>query len=157
MAFISDLDSLANYYPPTGFKFLVRFLEIGEIPVIDSFFQEVTGLRANVETESYRQADRTYDQFLPTKVTFETLKLKRGYTRNSALSLWVRNAIENFDFLPATVHIQLLDRNNGPLASWTVSDAIPVHWGITEFNAESSNLVIESLELKYEFFRQNKT
>ncbi len=149
-------DSLLHqFYPPTGFQFLVRFVGIGKLAVVDSFFQEVSGLNVSIETESYRQADRKYVQHLPVQVSYESLKLKRGYARVSWLRKWVRNAVENFDFLPATIHIQLMNEKMGPIASWTVSEAIPVNWSISTFDAESSNLVIESLELKYEYFRHH--
>lgn len=146
-------EAFLNPYPPTGFNFLVTFQGFKGLPSADSWFQEVSGLKMDMETEAYTQAGRRYPQHLPVRTNYSTLSLKRGLYAHSLIIQWVRLAMEELKVYPATIVIQLMNANKIPLASWQVYEAIPVSWSVGSLNAESSNILIESLELKYEMFR----
>lgn len=121
--------------------------------MLDCGFQEVSGLSMRTNLESIQQAGRYTALELPTGVTYDTLVLKRGLFVDSKLALWVRSAIEDMDYDPVQVTIQLKSNRQYPLAVWQVFEAIPVSWAVSSFDATSSAIVVETLELQYSSFK----
>ena len=89
---------------------------------------------------------------MPTGKSYTELKLERGLFEQSFLGIWVRRCIEELDFSPAEITIMLLNSQQLPVATWQVHEAIPVSWSVSGFDANSSAIVVESLDLKYESF-----
>ncbi len=58
----------------------------------------------------------------------------------------VSQSLKNFDIQPINLIVKLLNEQHQPLQTWNVVHAYPVKWEISNFNAEESKLVIESLE-----------
>ena len=74
--------------------------------------------------------------------------------KDSALIGWFNDCIYSLDIKPINLKIDLYGEDrNGPLMSWNVEHAFPVEWSIGEFNAESSDLVVESIKLKFRSFK----
>jgi len=48
--------------------------------------------------------------------------------------------------------VSLLNEEHNELCSWNVVHAYPVKWSFAGLNAESSELLIESIELNYHYF-----
>ncbi len=48
--------------------------------------------------------------------------------------------------------ISLLNEDHLPVSSWYITNAIPIKYEITGLNAEQSQIVIESLTLRYEYY-----
>ena len=145
---------MPDAYPPVGFHFSVAFEGIGGDSA-DVRFQSVSGLSATVETEEVREGgENRFKHKLPTGTTCELLELKRGLVLDSALERWCRDAIEHFVFKPANVDISLLDETHQPIASWQVVNAFPVRWSVSEFDAQQSAVVVETLQLQYNYFRR---
>ena len=140
-------------YPPVGFHFAVAFQLAVQVPAFDSFFQEVSGLDAEIEMESFTEGGQNrFSWQLPKKVRYSDITLKRGLFVGSGIVLWCRNAFENFVFEPVNVTIALLNDKHVPLQAWYVVNAIPKKWSISGFNAQENSIVIESITLSYEFF-----
>lgn len=141
-----------NTYPPVGFHFQVRF-EISN-DQIDTRFQEVSGISSDLETEDVMEGgENRFKYKLPVRKSHPALVLKRGMVTDSALVNWVRNALDNFDITPVSIVVSLLNENHKPLVSYSFINAYPIKWSVSAFNAESSNLVIETMELYYQFYR----
>ncbi len=102
--------------------------------------------------ESIKEPGRYEALELPTGLTYEPLILKRGLFTSSKLGLWVRHSIEHMDYDPVQVTIKLNSNRMYPLAVWQVFEAIPVSWSVSSFDANSSAIVVETLELKYSSF-----
>ena len=66
---------------------------------------------------------------------------------------WCSDAIENLEIEPVPVVVSLLNENHEPLKSYAFINAYPLKWSVSNFNAESNNLVIETIELYYQFYR----
>jgi len=47
----------------------------------------------------------------------------------------------------------LLNEEHEPLMTWNVVHAYPLKWAMADFNAEESKLVIETIELAYNYFK----
>lgn len=139
-------------YPYTGFRFLVLFELFPQLPN-DIAFQEVSGLSINVELETYKEGgENRFAHRLPARTTYSDLVLKRGFTLISGVTAWAIDAVENYDYQPCNLLVSLLDENSVPVSSWYVVNAIPIKYDISPFNAEQSQIVIESLTLRYEYY-----
>lgn len=141
--------------PIPGFYFRVVFELVPNFP-IDTKFQSVAGLKATIETEDIQEGGQNRISYaLPKKTKFEDIVLTRGLTSDlSALRTWCQNAIDNFVFVPANAVISLLNQDNIPIKVWYVSQAIPVALSLSEFKAEENSIVIETLTLKPQFFKE---
>ena len=84
---------------------------------------------------------------------YDKLILKRGLFIGSFIASWCKEAIEDFKFEPHNVLITLLNNLHIPVATWHVFNAYPVKVSISEFNAEQNTLVIETLELAYQYYK----
>ncbi len=140
---------MADYYPPLGFHFKVEFTGFtGEFE-----FQSVSGLTVSIDTEEIAEGgENRFKHKIPVRTKYPNLVLKRGLLVNSEIISWCRSAMEDFDFLPVDIVVKLLNEKHEPLLSWNVVHAYPVKWSISDFNAEENKLVIETLELNYNYF-----
>lgn len=145
--------TLANYYPPVGFYFLVEVQDISGIN--EGSFQEVSGLTVKLGVEEIKEGgELRFVHRLPTPAKYENIVLKRGMLTGSQLITWARSSIEGFTFTPKTVTIKLLDETKGPLATWNVVNAYPVGLKISEFKAQDNSIVLETLDLAFSYFQK---
>jgi phage tail-like protein len=146
---------MAAYYPPVGFHFKVEFPGVGTDDA-DSRFQEVSGLTAEITTEELVVGgENRFTYRLPVRAKYSNLVLKRGMLKDSGLVGWFRNAVEAFQFKPVDVNVYLLNEKHEVSASWVFIQAYPVKWVVSDFKASENALVIESIELAYQYFRRN--
>lgn len=140
-------------YPPVGFHFRVSF-SLSGVGEKDSRFQEVTGLSAELGTEELQEGgENRFVHRLPTLPKYGNLVLKRGLLTDSELIQWCRNAIENFSFEPTRVDVTLLNEEHQPLGfTYSFARAWPVKWAVSDFKAQENGLVVETLELSYNYF-----
>jgi len=140
---------MSNYYPPLGFHFKVEFANLsGEYQ-----FQSVSGLNIELETELIAEGgENRFKHKLPVSTRYPNLVLKRGIRVDSSLTKWCREALEDFDIKPTNITISLLNEDHEPLMTWNVVHAYPIKWSVSEFNAERSQLAIESIELAYNYY-----
>lgn len=146
---------MIDEYPPTGFHFRVEFLDVGTADV-DTRFQSVSGLSASIETESVKEGgENRFTHVLPVRSQYSDLVLKRGLLKDSGVIKWCREALESFTFKPTSVLVELLDQEHEPLVTWNVVHAWPKKWTTADMDAEKSSVLIETLELSYNFFTVN--
>lgn len=142
-----------NYELPVGFHFKVEFQGIPGLKDRDVFFQSVGGLSQELETESIISGGENRFSFkLPTRAQYPNLSLKRGLFKDSGLIQWTKDAIEHLDIKPATVLVTLLNEQHTPLITYRCVNAWPQKWSVSDFNAEESQIVIENMELAYQYF-----
>lgn len=146
-----------NQYPIVGFYFKVSF-QFNPQHNIDTSFQSISGFKANVETEAYTEGGQNwYKHQLPLRTNYQDLILKRHLLQaESALTKWCQQAIEDFIYVPVNLTISLLNEKAAVVRSWMVINAVPNAYELTEFNAEESKLVTETITLKYQYFKEIK-
>tara|TARA_B100001750_G_C15051601_1_gene371736 strand:- start:303 stop:536 length:234 start_codon:yes stop_codon:yes gene_type:complete len=71
---------------------------------------------------------------------------------DSKLIEWCRDAIESFQFEPLDLTVKLLNESHDPLVTWNVVHAYPVKWSVADLNAEENSVLIETVELSYNYF-----
>lgn len=140
-------------YPFTGFHFLVVFEIFPQVPN-DFRFQDVTGLSVDVDLDTYKEGgENRFVHRLPGRNKYADLVLKRGMTLVSGVTAWCLDSIENFNYQPTNMLISLLNEDHLPVSSWYITNAIPIKYSISEFNAEQGQVVIESMTLRYEYYK----
>ena len=142
------------HYPPVGFHFRVEFQDVPELTIRDTFFQNVSGLSRELGTETINSGGENRFSFkLPTRAQYPNLVLTRGLLVDSKLIKWATDAIEHLDILTSTVMVTLLNENHEPLQTYQCIHAWPQKWNISGFNAEESKIVVETMELAYQYFK----
>jgi len=120
----------------------------------DLRFQQVSGLSVNMATEDLNEGgENRFAHQLVSRPKYSHLVLKRGMFIGSGIISWCEDAIENFDIKPTNIFISLLNDMHLPVASWHVMNAYPVKWEISEFDAEKSAMVVETIELAYNYYK----
>jgi phage tail-like protein len=133
--------------PYGNFNFLV---EIDGI--VRAAFHEVGGLDSAVDVIEHREGgENITTRKLPGQVKFSNVSLKWGMTDDLDLYNWHRQWVEGD---PAAARkngsIVLLDRQGQEKARWNFFNGWPSRWTGPAFNAEGSDIAIESLEIAHE-------
>lgn len=145
---------MSVYYPPVGFHFKVEFglTDAGS----DVRFQEVSGLTSEIGIEELQEGgENRFSHRLPGRVKYGNLVLKRGMLTDSGLIGWFRNAVEEYTFDPVDVQVTLLNEDHDPIMSWSFTNAWPVKWAVSDLKAQDNSLVVETIELAYNYFRRD--
>ena len=132
-------------YPHGKFNYKVEIdgLEAGG-------FSEVTGFDASIDVIEYREGDMTQTPHkIPGLKKYGNITLKQGLVDSMVLYEWMTAGLEG-DVERKTLTITLLDIAGSPAASWQIINAWPVKYTAPDFNATSSEVAIESLEIAHE-------
>ena len=133
--------------PFVNYNFLV---EIGGI--IRAAFHEVTGLESSIDVIEHREGGQnTTPHKYPGQGKYANIMLRWGMATDRDLYDWHVQWLEGD---PAAQRksgsIVLLDRQGQEKMRWNFKDAWPSKWSGPAFNAESSDIAIESVELVHE-------
>jgi phage tail-like protein len=139
---------MARIDPLRGFRFL---LEIDDIT--SGGFARVKGLSREVKHESYREGGvNDYEHKLLTNVTYPVLVLERGLALDD-LWKWAQAAADG-DVQRKTIRIRLHDEANEKQFAWQIAHAVPVKWSVSDLDAATSPVVMETLELAHHGLRR---
>ncbi|HMG15849.1 MAG TPA: phage tail protein [Saprospiraceae bacterium] len=142
---------MIDYYPPLGFYYKVEF-NISK-DKNDVRFQSVSGLLVEYDMEEFKEGgENRFTHKLPGRTKYADLVLKRGMLIDSAVTNWCLAAFRDRDFQPADLSIILMNEKSEPLRTWNVTNAIPKKWSVTDLNANENAIIIETLELIYQYF-----
>ncbi len=127
-------------------------VEIGSDTVA---FSEVSGLDIAYETTTYKESPITSGtpgprvMHMPAQGTPANITMRKGVVRErsvAALYRWIStikiNQVEKKD-----VFIRLCDDNGDAVISWKVTNAFPTRLEAPTFDANSTDVAIESMEL----------
>ncbi|MFN6945487.1 MAG: phage tail protein [Cytophagaceae bacterium] len=158
------------YYPPLGFFFEVKILdkpkenatakEIKEDEAsakTDASFQDVAGISVEIPTEELKEGgENRYAYRLPLPSKYPNLVLKRGLvSKNSKLGNWCRTTLDSgltAEISTKNLLIRLLDEEKQTIMAWSIVDAYPVKWSVSNFNSMKNEIVVETIELVYKRF-----
>jgi phage tail-like protein len=148
---------MAGYYPPVAFHFKVEVL--GLPPNDDDVrFTEVGGLSVELGTEEVAEGgENRFLQKYPTRAKYPELVLKRGLLLNSEVLKWIRKCIEDEQIEPKNVDVKLLNENHEPLLTWHLVNAYPTKWAVADLNSTSNAVAVETLQLFYQYFTQDRS
>lgn len=132
-------------YPHGRFRYKVEIdgLEAGG-------FSEVTGFDASIDVIEYREGDMVQTPMkVPGLKKYSNITLKKGLADSKVLYDWIIEGV-NRAVQRKTITITLLDETEAPAASWQVINAWPLKYTAPDFNATSSEIAVESLEIAHE-------
>lgn len=134
--------------PLRGFRFLV------EIDGLTSAgFLRVKGIQREVKHESFREGGvNEYEHKLVSQVSYPVVVLERGLAL-SDLWQWAFNASEG-NVERKNVRIRLQNEAGEKAWAWQLDWAIPVKWSLSDFDANNSQVSMESLELAHHGLRR---
>jgi phage tail-like protein len=114
-------------------------------------FSEVTIPDASIDVVEYREGgDRvSSSRKLPGQSRFGNVVLRRGVTRELDLYQWFR-AVLNGELQRRDVLIILESAEREPVGTWRVLRAWPCRYESPTFDAQASDVAIETLELACE-------
>ena len=132
-------------YPYGKFRYRV------EIDGLDAGgFSEVTGFDASIDVMEYREGDMVQT---PYKIhglkKYGNITLKKGLTDSLVMYEWLITGVDG-PVDRKTITITSLDESEQPVASWQVINAWPVKYTAPDFNATSSEVAIETVEIAHE-------
>jgi phage tail-like protein len=131
--------------PYRGFNFLVEIDGITQ-----AGFQEVSGLDASTDAVDYREgADPNHVRKLTGLNKYSAITLKRGVTDSDELWRW-RKAVIDGRTERKNGSIILLDESGVEKIRWNFANAWPSKWTGPSFNATSTAVAVETLEITHE-------
>jgi phage tail-like protein len=149
------------------FRFQVDFMEVpidpedgdsgARVTLCSGSFSECTGLEGTMEAKVIKEGGRNYGAVQRMgPITFATVVLKRGMTRNRDLWNWfslVGNGAYAYR-LAATITMNAPDDVLGlpgaPVAVWRLERALPVKFKAADLNARGTDVGIEELHIAHE-------
>ncbi|WP_445494077.1 phage tail protein [Photorhabdus sp. SF281] len=142
------------YTPAVSHRFIASFL-FNNIPSpLDIAFQRISGLSRELQTIQHSQGgENARNTWLAEKIQHGSLMLERGVMTMTPLTLVFDRVLRGEKAVYADVVIMLLNENSLPVASWTLSNALPVRWSTGDFDANSNTVLVNSLELRYQDMR----
>lgn len=150
--------------PALSHRFLVTFFHAGFFPnPIDFRFQRVSGIGASMDLQTFDSGGQNLHRHqLPKKTSYKNLVLERGYSTSaipSPVTLLFEDAFNSFSFSPCRVLIILFSEMTPatplvggltiPVGAWCFEKAVPVNWSHSELEAQSSKVLVETMELTY--------
>lgn len=139
---------MARQDPLRGFRFL---LEIEGIT--SGGFTKVKGITREVKHESYREGGVVeYEHKLVTQVSHPVVVLERGLALDD-LWTWALAAADG-EVQRKTIRIRLQDEAGDKKWAWQIEYAFPVKWTASDLDAQTSPVVMESLELAHHGLRK---
>lgn len=119
-------------------------------------FSEVSGFDASIDVIEYREGDMVQTPMkLPGLKKYGNITLKKGVMDTKALYDWMAVGLEK-NVQRVTVTITLIDINGTDAASWQVINAWPTKYTAPDFNATSSEIAVDTLEIAHEGMTRTK-
>lgn len=132
-------------YPHGRFRYKVEIdgLEAGG-------FSEATGFDASIDVIEYREGDMVQTPMkIPGLKKYGNITLKQGVADSMVMYEWMIAGVEG-EVERKTITITILDETETAAASWQVINAWPTKYTAPDFNATSSEIAIESMEIAHE-------
>lgn len=143
---------MTDFVMPVAFYFKVEV--DGASQDQDMAFQEVGGLSAEVELETVQEGgENRFAHRLPKPAKHPNLVLKRGIAGvDSTLAKWCQDVLEK-DFaeaiVPHDIVVSLCDADGNPSRTWSIGNAWPVKWSVSDLNSTKNEIAVETIEFAY--------
>jgi len=140
--------------PFRGFKFRVQLDGVER-----AGFREASGLDAATDAVDYREGDDLTATIrkLPGLKKFSSITLKWGVTDDLALWNWRKEIMDGkINEARKNGSVILMDDLNNDVAQWDFVAAWPTKWTGPGFNATTSEVAIDTLEITHEGLDRTK-
>jgi phage tail-like protein len=121
-------------------------------PPIGAFY-ECSGLSVEYEILEYQEGgEDRYVHKLRGRLKYPNVVLKRGVTHEDALLEWF--FASNDRDARGDVKVTMLGDDGKEVRTWSFAGAFPVKWQGPSFNAKSTNVATETLEIAHQGLRR---
>lgn len=136
--------------PYAGFRFLVLVDQVQK-----GGFTKVRGLQRETRVETFREGGvNDHEHKLVSLTSYPNLVLERGLA-DPGLWEWHQAVVEG-QVKRKMLTIVLQDEAQKEVWAWLVHAAYPVKWGVADFDANSGQVVAETIEFAHHgFLRRN--
>src|SRR5687768_12454567 len=113
-------------------------------------WSKATGLDVTFDLAEYRSGyhANSFRRRLRASFYNGTVTLSRAASSESELVRdWLAQLAQTHD--TATLYITLIDNSGEPVASWELTDVVPLHWQISAFDAGQSKVATETLVIAH--------
>ena len=159
-----DARKRVEYAPLHVFRFQVDFTQTqlrqrqggggAPVPLCGGAFSECTGLEATMEPKVIKEGGRNYGAIQRMgQVTFSTVILKRGMTRNRDLWKWFWMVGQGAYAYRLHARISMRDGEGNEVLAWQLDRAMPVKFKAADLNGKSTDVGIEELHIAHEGLR----
>lgn len=137
--------------PALSHRFSVLFFRAGRAAYVTDFaFQRVSGINSEVQLETINEGGQNlYAHRVPGRINYGNLVLERGYTLGSPLTLEFLNTFSRYQFVPSRVLVMSHDDTGIPIGAWSFEKAYPVKWSLSDFDAQDSKVLVDTMEVAY--------
>ncbi|MEG1971560.1 MAG: phage tail protein [Oscillospiraceae bacterium] len=146
-----------NLYPFKKYNYRIEMTSI-EVAA----FSEVSGFDASVDVIEYREGSETINspRKMPGLTKYGNVTLKWGMCSSMSFYSWVAGITDATKAATEErvedITIYLQDDAHADIASWTLFNAWPCKYTAPDFNATSSEIAFESVELAFEEMKRNQ-
>lgn len=147
MANENSLEQGAQTWPVPQFHFSVEISNVGKMSC-----KEVSGLDVEMDVIEYRSGDMhggTKGKIPGLRKCGDVTLKKVMFKNDQKLWDWIcqikRNTVQY-----VSVIIDLLDESGSPVQRWKLSNACPLKYTVEGLNADSSNVLMETVVLSHE-------
>jgi phage tail-like protein len=140
--------------PLRGFRFTAEFTGLGT-----ASFKSVEGFSSTVSPTDYREGSfgTLTTRKVPGLVEFGELTLIKGLYNNQELYTFFSSYLEGTTLTPVNGVIRVFDNAATVTASWSVYSAWPVGYESGGLNADSGEILVETLRLVHEGIYRDAT
>jgi phage tail-like protein len=138
--------------PYSGFNFIVDFTT-GDANTIRGAFQEVSGMTIETPVTEYRGGNSKVNHPIKINGMYKVgdATFKRGLIGATDFFLWIDQIRKGDHTVLRTVQVMLQDEaHEGPVMTWTLTNARPIRYTVPSFNAKGGDVAIEELVVAYE-------
>jgi len=142
---------MARVDPLRGFRFVVEIEGVAS-----AAFTRVKGLSREIKHESFREGGvNDYEHKLVSQVSYPPLVLERGLAFTN-LWQWIQD-VTNGEVVRRKISIRLHTEAGEPASglAWHADGAFPVKWSCSDLDANSSQVLMESVELAHHGLRRD--
>jgi phage tail-like protein len=134
--------------PYSSYNYLVD-LGVNPPDSILGGFSEVSLPEMSLDVIEYRLGNSKENTSikLPGLTRYTNLVLKRGLVGSLDLFEWISQAAAGDSSARRTVRVILLDEQHNPAMTWIFSQAFPVSYSFSDLQANTSQVLVERLEL----------
>ncbi|RFN57908.1 phage tail protein [Marixanthomonas ophiurae] len=117
-------------------------------------FKSVSGLTVNIDIEQLlKNPEKEFKHSFPSRTRFPNLILKGGLLKDSKVIEWCKKAINQYQFSPTDLKVKLINGEKESVLAWNIIHAYPVKWTVKKQTEKENSLVIDSIELAYNYFK----
>lgn len=150
--------NFADSEPTLSHRFGVFFLIGGVFPnPIDLRFQRVSGISTEVQLETVNEGgENLHSHRMPTRMNYNNLVLERGYIASeipSPLNIELNTAFSFYKFHPSDILVTMFSESGIPIGGWLFMKAYPVKWSVSDLDAQSNSVAVDTMEFAYSKFQ----